>query len=139
MRIIQKDFCRRLMRLCLDDGIPIQIVADISDALGGYALGFPETTEAFPWGESAFKVKGKTFVFMRADPADLSFSVKLSKLRKRALALPGSEPTHYGLGAKGWVTLRPSAKTSLDLLLSFVDESYRAIAPKRVLEQLDAG
>ena len=117
---------------------PNKKLAGIAKRLRDYALGFPETTEAFPWGESAFKVKGKTFVFMRADPADLSFSVKLSKSRKAALALPGSEPTHYGLGAKGWVTLRPTAKTSLDLLLSFVDESYRAIAPKRVLDSLPA-
>lgn len=115
-----------------------QNTAAIAKKLRSHALSYPATTEAFPWGESAFKVKGKTFVFMRADPADLSFSVKLSKLRKKALALAGSEPTHYGLGAKGWVTLRPTAKTSLELLLSFVDESYRAIAPKRVLEQLDA-
>jgi len=118
---------------------PNKKLASTAKRLRDYALAFPETTEAFPWGESAFKVKGKTFVFMRADPADLSFSVKLSKSRKQALALPGSEPTHYGLGAKGWVTLRPTPKTSLDLLLSLVDESYRAIAPKRVLESLRAG
>ena len=117
--------------------MPKQDTAAIAKKLRSHALSYPATTEAFPWGESAFKVKGKTFVFMRADPEDLSFSVKLSKSRKKALALPGSEPTHYGLGAKGWVTLRPAAKTSLDLLLSFIDESYRAIAPKRVLEQLE--
>lgn len=114
-----------------------QTTSGIAKALRRHALSYPSTSEAFPWGESAFKVKGKTFVFMRADPAELSFSVKLSKSRKKALALPGSEPTHYGLGAKGWVTLRPTAKTSMDLLLSFVDESYRAIAPKRVLALLD--
>lgn len=117
-------------------GAPNRKLADIAKKLRAHALSYPETTEAFPWGESAFKVKGKTFVFMRADPADLSFSVKLTSSRKSALALPGAEPTHYGLGAKGWVTLRPTARTSLALLLSFVDESYRAIAPKRVLEQL---
>ena len=116
---------------------PNKQLTTIARKLRDHALGLPETTEAFPWGESAFKVKGKTFVFMRADPADLSFSVKPGKSRKRALALPGSEPTHYGLGAKGWVTLRPTAKTSLDVLLALVDESYRAIAPKRVLDQLD--
>jgi predicted DNA-binding protein (MmcQ/YjbR family) len=109
---------------------------NIAKQLRGPALSYPETTEAFPWGESAFKVKGKTFVFMRADPTDLSFSVKLSTSHKKALALPGTEPTHYGLGAKGWVTLRPTAKTSLKLLFSFIDESYRAIAPKRVLAEL---
>src|ERR1044071_3438216 len=109
-------------------------IAAMAKKLRAHALKYPETTEAFPWGESAFKVKGKTFVFMRAGPSELSFSVKLPASRERALALPGSEPTHYGLGAKGWVTLRPTAKTSVDLLLAFVDESYRAIAPKRLLE-----
>ena len=121
-----------------DTTAPNKKLASIAKRLRDYALGFPETTEAFPWGESAFKVKGKTFVFMRADPNDLSFSVKLAKSRKKALALSNSEPTHYGLGAKGWVTLRPTAKTSLELLLSFVDESYRAIAPKRVLAKLES-
>ena len=116
--------------------MPGNKITAIAKKLRNHALAYPATTEAFPWGESAFKVKGKTFVFMRADPGQLSFSVKLSMSRKQALALPGSEPTHYGLGAKGWVTLRPNAKSSLNLLLSFVDESYRAVAPKRVLAEL---
>lgn len=113
-------------------------IAARAKKLRAHALKYPETTEAFPWGESAFKVKGKTFVFMRADETELSFSVKLPDSRKKALALPGSEPTHYGLGAKGWVTLRPNSKTRINLLLSFIDESYRAVAPKRVFESLRA-
>ena len=111
--------------------------AALAKALRAHALSYPETKEEFPWGESAFKVKGKTFVFMRAESGDLSFSVKLPKSRNNALALPRSEPTHYGMGAKGWVTLRPTAKTSLKLLFSLIDESYRAIAPKTVLKKLD--
>jgi predicted DNA-binding protein (MmcQ/YjbR family) len=74
---------------------------------------------------------------MRADASELSFSVKLSESRTSALKLPGSEPTHYGLGSKGWVTLRPTAKTSQKLLFSVIDESYRTIAPKRVLAELE--
>ena len=31
------------------------------------AMSYPHVTEEFPWGESAFKVKGKTFVFMREE------------------------------------------------------------------------
>src|SRR3954464_4899461 len=113
-------------------------IAAMAKKLRAHALNYPEASEAFPWGESAFKVKGKTFVFMRADASELSFSVKLPNSRNKALALPGSEPTHYGMGAKGWVTLRPAAKTSIDLLLSFIDESYRSIAPKRVLAKLES-
>jgi predicted DNA-binding protein (MmcQ/YjbR family) len=108
----------------------------IAKALKTHAMTYPETAEEFPWGESAFKVKGKTFVFMRADASEVSFSVKLPKSRAKALALPGSEPTHYGMGAKGWVTLRPTAKTPLKSLFAFIDESYRAVAPKRVLAKL---
>ena len=115
-----------------------QTMAAIGKTLRAHALSYPETTEEFPWGESAFKVKAKTFVFMRADPNDLSFSVKLPKSRTNALKLPGSEPTHYGMGAKGWVTLRPTTKTSLKTLFSFIDESYRAVAPKRILSQLES-
>ena len=117
--------------------MPAPKAASLAKALKAHALSYPETTEEFPWGESAFKVKGKTFVFMRADPEELSFSVKLEKWRTKALALPGSEPTHYGLGAKGWVTLRPASKTPLKLLFSLINESYRARAPKRVVAMLD--
>ena len=75
------------------------------------ALGYPETTEHFPWGEHAFKVKGKSFVFVRED---------------------------HGMGAKGWVTLRPASKTSLELLYSLIDESVRNVAPRRVLQASEA-
>ena len=102
------------------------------------ALSYPQVTEEFPWGESAFKVKGKTFVFMHDGDGGVSFSVKLNQGREFALSLPGSEPTHYGLGSKGWVTLRPAAKTNIDALYELIDESYRMIAPKRVVRELDA-
>ena len=108
----------------------------IGQAIRKHALGYPETAEEFPWGESAFKVKGKTFVFMRDDDSGVSFSVKVPSSRDLALSLPGSEPTHYGLGAKGWVTLKPTAKTAMHVLQFLVDESYRAVAPRKVVAQL---
>jgi predicted DNA-binding protein (MmcQ/YjbR family) len=114
-----------------------QNIPALGKKLRKHALAYPETTVEFPWGERAFKVKGKTFVFMRVDASEVSFSVKLPASRARALSISGSEPTHYGLGAKGWVTLRPTSKTSLKLLFALIDESYRAVAPKRVLSQLE--
>ena len=100
------------------------------------ALSYPQTTETFPWGEHAFKVKGKTFVFMRDDEKDSGFSVKLSESRAAALKLPGAEPTHYGMGAKGWVTIPLSPKIPAKTLYALIDESFRAVAPKMVLKGL---
>jgi predicted DNA-binding protein (MmcQ/YjbR family) len=41
------------------------------------APAYPGTNEEFPWGESAIKVRGKTFVFMRDSDGELSLAVKL--------------------------------------------------------------
>lgn len=108
----------------------------IGNAIRKQALGYPLATEEFPWGESAFKVNGKTFVFMRDDAAGVSFSVKVPQSRDLALSLDGAEPTHYGLGAKGWVTIMPGPDTPWHVISFLVDESYRAIAPKRVVARL---
>jgi predicted DNA-binding protein (MmcQ/YjbR family) len=109
----------------------------VASKLRDKAMSYPEVTETFPWGEHAFKVKGKTFVFMRDDEEGTSFSVKLSTSRAVALKLPGSQPTHYGMGAKGWVTILPTSRSSMKQLAGFIDESFRAVAPKRVLAALD--
>ena len=108
----------------------------IATKLREKALSYPQTGESFPWGEHAFKVKGKTFVFMRDDEEGTSFSVKLPASRDLALSIPGSEPTHYGLGSKGWVTIRPTSKTSTAVLHFLIDESYRSIAPKKIVDTL---
>lgn len=116
--------------------MPKKKYSRLGQAIRKYALSYPETAEAFPWGESAFKVKGKTFVFMRDDGSGVSFSVKVPSSRDLALSFPGSEPTHYGMGAKGWVTLNPTAKTPKHVLFFLIDESFRAVAPKRVVATL---
>jgi predicted DNA-binding protein (MmcQ/YjbR family) len=104
------------------------------------AMAYPQAEEAFPWGERAIKVKGKAFLFMRLADAELSFSVKLPRTGIQALALPFAKPTEYGLGKHGWVTVR-LGKTTRELTaqcLQWIDESYRAVAPKRLVTTLDA-
>jgi predicted DNA-binding protein (MmcQ/YjbR family) len=113
----------------------------VESVLRDYALGFPDATEDFPWGERAIKVKGKAFLFMRATPEEVSFSIKLPHSRFFVLDLPNTEPTHYGLGKHGWVSARyPAAPPkSIDMFKMWIDESYRAVAPKKLAAQLDAG
>ena len=110
-------------------------------ALRDYALGFPEATEEFPWGDRAIKVKGKVFLFMGADAGEVSFSVKLPHSRFFVLDLPNTEPTHYGLGKHGWVTARfaGAPRDSLDIYKMWIDESYRAVAPTKLVTRLDDG
>lgn len=107
-------------------------------SLRAHALGYPETVEEFPWGHSAIKIKGKAFVFLAIEDATLSLSMKLPGSNLAALAFPFAAPTGYGLGRSGWVTASfgPKDQVPLGLLKSWIDESFRAIAPKSLLKQL---
>ena len=99
-----------------------------------HALAKPEATEHFPWGERAIKVKGKVFLFMRADATQLSFTTKLPQSSQVALLLPFAQPTGYGLGKAGWVTASFDAGESppTEMLCAWIDESYQAVAPAKL-------
>ena len=106
----------------------------IAKKLRKRALDYPGATEDHPWGETAVKVKGKVFIFIGDDSA----SFKLPQSRDMAHDLPFAEPTHYGLGKHGWVTAHFGGKKKppIKLLQAWLDESYRAVAPKKMIEEL---
>lgn len=108
--------------------------------LRSQALKYPETTEDIPRGERAIKVRGKAFLFLRGEGSVASSSMKLPKSAAEALELSYVEPTHYGLGRHGWVTATVDAtrESPGETFTSWLDESYRAVAPKRVVAALDA-
>ena len=105
-----------------------------------FALGFPGAYEDHPWGEDVVKVSKKAFVFLGVpdDPANLAMTVKLDESHDQAFFVPGAAPTGYGLGRSGWVTI-PFRDTTppLDVLKDWVEESYRRIAPKQLVAELD--
>jgi predicted DNA-binding protein (MmcQ/YjbR family) len=109
-------------------------------ALRVYALGYPESYEEFPWGERALKVRKKVFVFMGRDGEVLTLCVKLPESGQSALGFSFAQPAGYGLGKSGWVAVRfpPGEDVPIDLLKEWIDESFRAVAPKTVLAKLDA-
>lgn len=114
----------------------------VSRSLRQYALSFPDATEDFPWGERVVKVKGKVFVFLGADPAPggpMGLSIKLPESGRDALDLPFARPTGYGLGKSGWVTATFQAKDRppLEILQGWIRESYCAVAPKKLVAQLE--
>src|SRR5262245_20739846 len=86
-------------------------------------LGFPETTEDFPWDHRALKVKGKVFVFMgtgKEDGADhdqFFITVKLPQSSQLALTMADVKPTGYGLGKSGWVSAQyPPGRAPVEML-----------------------
>ena len=106
-----------------------------------FSLGLPGAYEDHPWGEDVAKVNKKVFVFLGLEDDStypLGMTVKLDESHDQALAVPGAEPTGYGLGSAGWVTI-PFRDTTppLDVLKDWVEESYRRIAPKRLVAELD--
>lgn len=110
-------------------------------ALRDFAMKYPQVHEDFPWGHRAIKVNKKAFTFIVADENGLSMSVKLPESNGAALMLPFAEPTGYGMAKSGWVTcqFKPSERAPIEILEKFLDESYRAVAPKKLVKLLDGG
>jgi predicted DNA-binding protein (MmcQ/YjbR family) len=112
----------------------------VMQALRARALAYPGAEEHFPWGERVVKVKEKVFVFLGRDEGpEASLSVKLPASFEAAVSLPGCEPTGYGLGKARWVTASfPRARPPpLALLSAWLDESYRAVAPRGLVKALE--
>lgn len=105
-----------------------------------FALGYPEAYQDSPWGEQVVKVKKKVFVFFHVPGSGLHVTVKLPQSATLALGLPFVAPTGYGLGKSGWVTATfgPKDKPSVPMLKQWIDESYRAVAPRTLVQRLAA-
>ena len=102
-----------------------------------FALGLPDA-RGLPWNERVVKVRAKVFVFLgrrrrRGAPA---LPVRLVESHDHALSSDGARPTGYGLGrtaghgARGRRSLGTAGTGS---------RSYRIVAPKRLVADLDAG
>ena len=108
-----------------------------------FALGLPGAWEDFPWEDDrTAKVGKKVFAFLGStEPGDrYRISLKLPDSVEQALALDCCEPTGYGLGRASWVTVDVSAADCppVEVLLDWIEESYRTIAPKTLVRELDA-
>ena len=110
--------------------------------LRAFGLRYPGAHTKSPWpGHKDLAVNDKTFAYLSIEGEPLAVSCKLPRSNALALALPFTEPTSYGLGKSGWVsaTFPDDGEIPVDMLKAWIDESYRAQAPKRLVAALDAG
>ena len=109
--------------------------------LRAFGLGYPGAHLKSPWpGHLDLAVNDKTFAYLSVDGEPFKISCKLPRSNAVALMLPFTEPTPYGLGKSGWVSARfaPGEKPPVELLKAWIDESYRAQAPKKLVKTLPA-
>jgi YjbR protein len=109
--------------------------------LRAFGLAYPGAHTKSPWpGHLDLAVNDKTFAYLSLEGEPLGISCKLPQSHATALMLPFTEPTPYGLGKSGWVSARFTGgrKPSLPMLKAWIDESYRAQAPKRLVARLTA-
>jgi hypothetical protein len=117
-----------------------------------FALSLPAATEDFPWGESVIKVErrgvdppswrrdlvhGPMFLWLgRRDVESHAVHVKLTSCYDQAVEMAGAAPTATsGLGQWGWLTV-PLDAVDVELLCDWVEESYRNVAPKKLVAKL---
>ena len=108
--------------------------------LRAWGLTLPGAHSKAPWPDhDDLAVKDKTFAYLPKAGQPFSLSVKLPYTGAAALDLPYATPTGYGLGKSGWVSLAPAEDDipPLDQLKEWVEESYRAQAPRKLVRELD--
>jgi predicted DNA-binding protein (MmcQ/YjbR family) len=105
-----------------------------------FALDFPEAWQDMPWdGDVVAKVAKKIFVFFGTGE-DPSVGVKLPQSAEQALLSEAVTPMGYGLGKWGWVVVHIDAPDAPErgVIEDWIEESYRAVAPKKLIAKLDA-
>jgi predicted DNA-binding protein (MmcQ/YjbR family) len=110
-----------------------------TQTLRAVALRYPGAEEAVSCAGTAlesasFKARGKAFLFI--GKADVK--VKLRDSLAEAAELQAAQPGRIRVGAHGWtvVAYGPDRPLPVALLERWIDESFRAVADKRLVAEL---
>ena len=119
--------------------MPPQIYADLQRI----CLALPEAVEKETWGHPTFRVRDKMFASCgvsedSAGRARVTMALKAEPGEQESLLALGY-PFFYPkyVGNKGWIGIHLTAETDWVEIAELVEESYRAIAPKRLVHALE--
>jgi predicted DNA-binding protein (MmcQ/YjbR family) len=117
---------------------------DAEAALIAFASTLPGAWEDHPWDHTVLKVGKKIYVFFggaAGSDDELSITVKLPISAEMALTLPYVSPAGHGLWKAGWVNVsqRTGDEFDFETIRAWIVQSYRAVAPKKLVKVLDAG
>jgi len=105
----------------------------IRRSLRAEALRYPGATETVTPRGRSYQVDGKTFAILGPDDAPIALTAQLPESAVVVLTLPNVQPAPGARGRARWVIARyeRSRDAPLDLLLTWMNESYEANASKQ--------
>jgi len=108
------------------------------ERLRAICLGLPEATEKQAWGDPTFRIRDKIFAMHKS--GDGRSSVWCKSLPELQEVMVGTDPEHYFVppyvGHKGWIGIRLDGEVDWDDVADLIKDSYRMLAPKRLLTQI---
>ena len=109
-------------------------------SLKSFALGLPGAWPDNPWGDSVVKVGKKIFVFLGESEEDSGITVKVPESHDHAMSFDRchADRLRARQGGLGDDPRRRLADDDAEVLHDFVEESYRNVAPKKLIKELDA-
>ncbi len=106
---------------------------ELATRLRSAALAYPAAREDHPWGYTAFKIGKKPFALLACEPGEVRLLVRLPASVGDALLLPFTRPAPLGLAGRGWIEASVTNEdVDMALLLAWLEESFRAAAPKEL-------
>lgn len=100
-------------------------------------LDLPGTTETGSWGHPNFRAGKRTFAAYEVVNGRPSMAFRLAPDEVRHfLTMRGFFQTPYGRGM--WVSLDAAGRISWSLVKTLTEQSYRLVAPKRMIDTLEA-
>ena len=89
------------------------------------------------WGdEVTYRVRKKNFVFTHAESNTLSVKLDVEEAAAVVATEPGAEPTGYGMGRHGWVSVDIGEDPDWEQVTEWVRTSYTLVAPKTLAKQV---
>jgi DNA-binding transcriptional ArsR family regulator len=103
------------------------------------ALAYPEAHETVAGNARTIKVRKRTFLLLDADGETLKVTARLPISKAAAVKHSFATPIRYRFGASEWVVASFSNTDDIpmEVLWEWIDESYRATAPRKLLGQLN--
>src|SRR5215472_13592148 len=119
------------------------VSGDTLERLRQICLALPESTERLSHGEPTWFVRGKTTFVMYADHHhDDRLAFWCAAPSGAQPALVAAEPDRFFVppyvGHRGWLGVWLDVPVDWEEIAALVTDAYRAVAPKRLLAQLDA-